>query len=97
MSSFASSCRVALCGVKWTCLGAIIAAALGLLAFVPGELMATAGTPAGAHVAWPLAAGVGVVCGRAGAVAGLIAYFLKRSLLGETADPMARATRPGQA
>jgi hypothetical protein len=27
------------------------------------------------------------VCGRAGAVAGLIAYFLKRSLLGETVDP----------
>jgi hypothetical protein len=88
--------RVVLRGIKWTVLGALIAAALGLLAFIPGELMMTADSSTGAHVDWALAIGVGAVCARAGAVAGLIAFFLKRSLTGETADPMERATRPGQ-
>jgi hypothetical protein len=92
-----SSSRVVLRGTVWTLAGALIGAAIGLLAFVPGELLATAGSSEGAHVAWPLALGVGAVCARAGAVAGLIAFFLKRSLLGETADPMAQATRPGEA
>lgn len=91
------SSRVILCGVKWTLVGALLAAFMGLLAFVPGELMMTADGPQGAHVAWPLALGVCAVCGRAGAVAGLIAFFLKRSLLGETVDPLTRATLPGAA
>jgi hypothetical protein len=89
--------RVVLRGIMWTLLGALIAAALGLLAFIPGELMMTAGSAEGSHVDWTLAAGVAVVCARAGAVAGLIAFFLKRSLTGETADPMERASRPGDA
>lgn len=89
--------RLILRGLKWTVLGALIAAGIGLLAFVPGELMATASSPQGSHVAWPLALGVCAVCARAGAVAGLIAFFLKRSLMGETADPMLQATRPGEA
>ncbi len=97
MSSSLLSSRVILGGVKWTLVGAGLAAFMGLLAFVPGELMMTADGPQGAHVAWPLAMGVAAVCARAGAVAGLIAYFLKRSLLGETVDPLTRATRPGGA
>ena len=90
MCTLPPSARVALGGLKWTLLGALIAAGMGLLAFVPGELVATSGSPEGAHVAWSLALGVCAVCGRAGAVAGLIAYFLKRSLLGETVDPLTR-------
>jgi hypothetical protein len=82
-----SRTRLVLTGLTWAVVGALVAASLGLLAFVPGELMMTADSAAGAHVAWPLALGVAAVCGRAGAVAGLIAYFLKRSLLGETVDP----------
>jgi hypothetical protein len=88
--------RVVLRGITWTVLGAVIAAALGLLAFIPGELMMTADSADGSHVDWTLAIGVALVCARAGAVAGLIAFFLKRSLTGETADPMERATRPGE-
>lgn len=82
-----SRTRLIVTGAKWTIVGALVAAGMGLLAFVPGELMMTADSAEGAHVAWPLAMGVAAVCGRAGAVAGLIAYFLKRSLLGETVDP----------
>jgi hypothetical protein len=88
-----SSARLILTGAKWTVLGALAAALLGLLAFVPGELVMTADSADGAHVAWPLAWGVAAVCGRAGAVAGLIAYFLKRSLLGETTDPREAAAK----
>ena len=97
MSAQPSLPRLILRGLKWTLLGALIAAAIGMLAFLPGELLATADSPQGSHVAWPLALGVCAVCARAGAVAGLIAFFLKRSLMGETADPMLKATRPGEA
>jgi len=86
-----SRTRLILTGAKWGVVGALAAAFMGLLAFVPGELVMTAGSADGAHVAWPLAFGVAAVCGRAGAVAGLIAYFLKRSLMGETADPLEAA------
>lgn len=69
--------------------GALIGATLGLVTFLPGELVATADAPGGATMSWPLAFGVAWACGRVGAVVGVIFYIIRRTLVGEVADPCA--------
>lgn len=82
-----STMRLIMHGTKFMAIGACIGAALGLVAFLPGELVATADLPGGATIAWPLAFGVAWVCGRVGAVVGLIFLIIRRTLVGEVRDP----------
>lgn len=67
--------------------GTLIGATLGVVTFLPGELVATSGGPDGASPSWPLTFGVAWVCGRVGAVVGVIFYIIRRTLVGEVADP----------
>jgi len=56
-------------------------------AFLPGELVATADQPGGSQVSLPLVWGVCWACGRVGSVVGLIFFIIRRTLMGEVADP----------
>lgn len=79
--------RLTLRGLKYVVIGAVTGAALGVLMLVPGEMMAD--PPSDAHAPSPvsLAIGVALVTARAGAVVGLIFFLIRRSLMGEVADP----------
>lgn len=79
--------RIVLRGAKFMACGTLIGATLGVVTFLPGELVATSGSPGGAAPSWPLAFGVAWVCGRVGAVVGVIFYIIRRTLVGEVADP----------
>ncbi|MBK6488736.1 MAG: hypothetical protein IPF98_18235 [Gemmatimonadetes bacterium] len=79
--------RLLLRGTKFLVLGALTGALLGLVTFLPGELVATADLPSGSTVAWPLAFGVAWVSARVGAVVGVIFFLIRRTLMGEVADP----------
>jgi hypothetical protein len=84
--------RLVLRGVKFAFVGAVSGAALGLVTFLPGELVATANHPGGATFSWPLAWGVAWACGRVGAVIGVIFFIIRRTLMGEVADPRLAVT-----
>jgi hypothetical protein len=79
--------KLILRGARFSALGALTGAVLGLVTFLPGELVATADSPTGATVAWSLALGVCWACGRVGAVVGVIFFIIRRTLMGEVADP----------
>lgn len=81
------STRLVLRGSKFVALGALTGAFLGLITFLPGELVATADQPGGATFSLPLAWGVSWACGRVGGVVGLIFFLIRRTLMGEVADP----------
>jgi hypothetical protein len=81
------SSRLVLRGLKFVLLGALIGATLGLITFLPGELVATADQPGGSTFSLPLAFGVSWACGRVGGVVGLIFFLIRRTLMGEVADP----------
>lgn len=84
--------RLLLRGGKFALIGAFSGAALGLVTFLPGELVATADQPGGATFSWPLALGVAWACGRVGAVVGVIFFLIRRTLMGEVADPRLMVT-----
>ncbi|HMN07304.1 MAG TPA: hypothetical protein PKC83_00850 [Gemmatimonadaceae bacterium] len=79
--------RIVLRGAKFMACGTLIGATLGVVTFLPGELVATSGSPGGAGPSWPLAFGVAWACGRVGAVVGVIFYIIRRTLVGEVPDP----------
>lgn len=79
--------RLVLRGAKFALLGAMSGATLGLVTFLPGELVATADQPGGATFSWALAWGVAWACGRVGGVVGVIFFLIRRTLMGEVADP----------
>lgn len=79
--------RLVLRGSRFVVLGALTGAVLGLVTFLPGELVATADQPGGATFSLPLAWGVCWACGRVGGVVGLIFFLIRRTLMGEVADP----------
>lgn len=81
--------RLVLRGSRFVVLGALTGAFLGLVTFLPGELVATADQPGGATFSLPLAWGVCWACGRVGGVVGLIFFLIRRTLMGEVADPRA--------
>lgn len=82
-----STSRLVLRGAKFMACGALIGATLGLVTFLPGELVAASDVPGGATLSWPLAFGVAWACGRVGAVVGVIFFIIRRTLMGEVADP----------
>lgn len=84
--------RLVLRGARFALIGAVSGAALGLVTFLPGELVATADQPGGATFSWPLAWGVAWACGRVGAVVGVIFFLIRRTLMGEVADPRLTVT-----
>lgn len=84
-----STTRLVLRGAKFMACGALIGATLGLVTFLPGELVATSDAPGGATFSWALAFGVAWACGRVGAVVGVIFFIIRRTLVGEVADPCA--------
>ncbi|HEX4935307.1 MAG TPA: hypothetical protein VFV33_19135 [Gemmatimonadaceae bacterium] len=87
-------------GTKFMAIGALTAAFLGVITFLPGELVATADQPGGATVSLPLVWGVCWACGRVGGIVGLIFFLIRRTLMGEVADPRLEAaggTSPGAA
>jgi hypothetical protein len=84
--------RLVLRGARFALTGAIGGAVLGLVTFLPGELVATADLPGGATFSWPLAWGVAWACGRVGAVVGVIFFLIRRTLMGEVADPRLTVT-----
>ncbi len=79
--------RLVLRGSRFVVLGALTGAILGLVTFLPGELVATADQPGGSTFSLPLAWGVSWACGRVGGVVGLIFFLIRRTLMGEVADP----------
>ena len=79
--------RLVLRGAKFMVIGALTASFLGVITFLPGELVATADQPGGSQVSLPLVWGVCWACGRVGSVVGLIFYIIRRTLMGEVADP----------
>lgn len=79
--------RLVLRGSRFVILGALTGAFLGLVTFLPGELVATADQPGGSTFSLPLAWGVCWACGRVGGVVGLIFFLIRRTLMGEVADP----------
>ena len=79
--------RLLLRGAKFMAIGALTASFLGVITFLPGELVATADQPGGARVSLPLVWGVCWACGRVGSVVGLIFFIIRRTLMGEVADP----------
>lgn len=79
--------RLVLRGSRFVVLGALTGAFLGLVTFLPGELVATADQPGGSTFSLPLAWGVCWACGRVGGVVGLIFFLIRRTLMGEVADP----------
>ena len=86
--------RLALRCAKYVVLGAVLGATLGVLTFLPGEMLAD--PPTDAHAPSPvyLAIGVALVMARVGAVVGLIFFLIRRSLMGEVADPRLRPPSP---
>lgn len=84
-------------GTKFVVLGAMTGALLGLVTFLPGELVATADQPGGATFSLPLAWGVCWACGRVGGVVGLIFFLIRRALMGEVADPRVATASGGEA
>jgi hypothetical protein len=83
--------------LKFVLLGALIGATLGLITFLPGELVATADQPGGSTFSLPLAFGVSWACGRVGSVVGLIFFLIRRTLMGEVADPRGIADSTSEA
>ncbi|MCC6927527.1 MAG: hypothetical protein IT359_00940 [Gemmatimonadaceae bacterium] len=79
--------RLALRGAKFMLVGALTASFLGVITFLPGELVATADLPGGSRISLPLVWGVCWACGRVGGVVGLIFFIIRRTLMGEVADP----------
>jgi hypothetical protein len=80
------SWRVVLKGVQFVLVGALIGAAVGFLAFLPGSIPTTeAGHPT--RMPWSIAMGVAFWCARMGGLLGLLVYFLYRTLTGQTPDP----------
>jgi hypothetical protein len=77
--------RLVLRALRFMLVGGVLGSVLGLLMTLPAEW---AGTTAGGNRAWwPIVWTVCAACGRLGALVGLIAFFVKRALTGEVADP----------
>jgi hypothetical protein len=77
--------RLVLRALRFMLVGGVVGSVLGLLMTLPAEW---AGTTTGANRAWwPIVWTVCAACGRLGALVGLIAFFVKRALTGEVADP----------
>lgn len=81
--------------LKYTVIGGLSGATVGLLTYLPQELMAQEmGYAASAsQTAWQIGLGVCSACGRLGAVVGFIAFLLRRAVSGEMADPLASTTQ----
>lgn len=78
--------RVVLSGCLFVLAGALIGAAIGFLAFLPGSIPTTeAGHPT--RMPWSIAMGVALWFARVGGLVGLIVFFLYRTLTGKVADP----------
>lgn len=81
----ASMPRLILRGLRSTVVGAVIGAALCALGYLPAVFVEVSGsTPDDTRT---ILVGVALIGARAGAVAGLIFFLVKRSLTGEVADP----------
>jgi len=78
--------------LRYMLAGTALGAGLGLLMTLPAE-WAEPTRAGGAGAWWPIVWTVCAACGRLGALVGLIAFFVKRALTGEVADPrLARRT-----
>jgi len=74
------SLRLLLRGARFMAVGALTGAVLGLVTFLPGELVVTADSPSGSTVSWSLAFGVAWASARVGAVVGVIFFLIRRTL-----------------
>lgn len=78
--------------LRFMLVGGVLGSVLGLLMTLPAEWAEPSRSGAGGAW-WPIVWTVGAACGRLGALVGLIAFFVKRALTGEVADPrLARRT-----
>jgi hypothetical protein len=77
--------RLLLRALRFVLVGGVLGSVLGLLMTLPAEWAGT--TDGGNRAWWPIVWTVCAACGRLGALVGLIAFFVKRALTGEVADP----------